>query len=339
VPVDLRSDTVTRPTRAMRAAMADAEVGDDIYGEDPTVNALQDEAASLLGKEAALYVPSGTMGNQLALRVLTRPGDAVIAGPRQHIVAYEDGAGPLNSGITWLPVSDDYGTLDPGAVRRAALGWRNHLPRASLVAVENTHMAAGGTIWPAGKLAEVAEVATQLGLSVHLDGARLWHAAVAMEVEPAAVAAPATTVMCCLSKGLSAPIGSLLAGPADVIDEARLGRHRLGGGWRQAGIIAAAGLVALRTMRERLAEDHARARRLAEVVAERWPDAGLEVADVMTNIVVFAHPDPEGLLRHLAEHDVLAGTVGPGRVRLVTHHDVDDTDIERAALALAKAPR
>jgi threonine aldolase len=330
---------VTRPTREMRSAMAAAEVGDDSYGEDPTVNALQEEVAGLLGKEAALYVPSGTMGNQLALRVLTRPGDAVIAGPRQHIVAYEDGAGPLNAGITWLTVPDDTGTLAASDVRQAASGHHHHLPHATLVAVEDTHMAAGGAIWPMAELEEVAAVAAAHGLPVHLDGARLWNAAVAMSVDPAAVAAPATTVMCCLSKGLAAPIGSLLAGPADLIAEARLARHRLGGSWRQAGIIAAAGLVALRTMRERLADDHVRAGRLAEVVAERWPDAGLDAVAVRTNIVIFAHPDPAGLLRHLGEHGVLAGTVAPGRVRLVTHHDVDDEGIERAAVALAKAPR
>jgi threonine aldolase len=338
VLVDLRSDTVTRPTREMRAAMAAAEVGDDIYGEDPTVNALQDEVAGLLGKEAALYLPSGTMGNQLALRVLTRPGDAVIAGPRQHIVAYEDGAGPLNAGITWLTVPDGDGTLDPAAVRDAAAGRLHHLPRATLVAVENTHMAAGGTIWPAGRLEEVAAVAAELDMPLHLDGARLWHAAVAGGVAPAALAAPATTVMCCLSKGLSAPVGSVLAGPADVIEAARLGRHRLGGGWRQAGIIAAAGLVALRRGRERLADDHDRAARLALAVAERWPDAGFEPAAVVTNIVIFRPPDPAGLLDHLADHGILAGTVAPGAVRLVTHADVDDEGVNRARVALAKAP-
>jgi threonine aldolase len=338
VLVDLRSDTVTRPTEAMRAAMAAAEVGDDVYGEDPTVNALQEEAAALLGKEAALYVPSGTMGNQLALRVLTRPGDAVIAGRSQHVVAYEDGAGPLNAGITWLTVPDDAGTLDPRDVREASLGRHHHLPRPTLVAVEDTHMAAGGRVWPPGGLDAIVAVAEELGLPVHLDGARLWHAAVARGVAPAVVAAPATTVMCCLSKGLSAPVGSILAGPSDLIDEARRGRHRMGGAWRQAGIIAAGGLVALRTMRDRLADDHARARRLAEAVADRWPDAGMEPSSVATNIVIFSPPDPAGLLAHLADHGILAGTVGPGRVRLVTHHDVDDEGIERARTALAKAP-
>jgi threonine aldolase len=338
VLVDLRSDTVTRPTREMRSAMAAAEVGDDSYGEDPTVNALQEEVAGLLGKEAALYVPSGTMGNQLALRVLTRPGDAVIAGPRQHIVAYEDGAGPLNAGVTWLTVPDNGGILEPAAVREAATGHRHHLPRATLIAVENTHMAAGGTIWPPGRLEEVAAVAAELGLPIHLDGARLWHASVAGQVAPATLAAPATTVMCCLSKGLSAPVGSVLAGPAAVIDAARLGRHRLGGGWRQAGIIAAAGLVALRTGRHRLADDHDRAARLAEAVAARWPDAGFDPAAVVTNIVLFRPPDPGGLLEHLAANGILAGTVAPGVVRLVTHADVDDEGVHRARVALAKAP-
>jgi threonine aldolase len=318
--------------------MASAEVGDDQYGEDPTVNALQEEAAQMLGKEAALYLPSGTMGNQLALRVLTRPGDAVIAGPRQHIVAYEDGAGPLNAGITWLEVDDADGTLHPEAVRRAAQGRAHHLPSASLVSVENTHMAAGGVVWPPDQLRAVAEVAGEHGLRVHLDGARLWHAAVALGRTPAEVAPPATTVMCCLSKGLAAPVGSVLAGPADVIDAARLARHRLGGAWRQAGIIAAAGLVALRTMQDRLADDHARAQSLAAAVAERWPAAGLAPKDVTTNIVVFPHADTAGLLDHLAAHGVLAGTVAPGRVRLVTHHGVDDDAVALAVDALTSAP-
>jgi threonine aldolase len=322
----------------MRRAMADAEVGDDQYGEDPTVNTLQEEFAALLGQEAALYVPSGTMANQLALRVLTRPGDAVIVGAHQHIVLYEDGAGPRNAGITWLTVTDEAGPLDPALVDAAAAGADYHQPRATLLAVENTHMAAGGTVWDPAGLAEVVAVAGRRGLRVHLDGARLWHAAAARGVGPHEAALGATTVMCCLSKGLAAPVGSLLAGPADVIDEARLERHRLGGAWRQAGVIAAAGLVALRTMRERLVDDHRRARRLAEAVAERWPASGLDPASVQTNIVAFVHPRPDAVLDHFREQGVLAGTVAPGRLRLVTHHDVDDVGIELALKALAGAP-
>ncbi len=337
VVVDLRSDTVTRPTPEMRRAMADAEVGDDLYGEDPTVNALQEELASLVGQPAALYVASGTMANQIALRVLTRPGDGVIVGARQHVVAYEDGAGPMNAGITWLTVADEDGTFGPAAVELAAEGAAHHQPRPSLVAVENTHMAAGGTIWPADRLAAVCAAASARGLRVHMDGARLWHAAAASDTTPAMAAAGATTVMCCLSKALAVPIGSVLAGPADVIQAATVERHRMGGGWRQAGVLAAAGLVALRTMRDRLVEDHRRARRLAEVVAERWPRS-LDPGAVQTNIVAFPHPRPDELLDHLRSEGVLGGTVAPRIVRLVTHLDVDDEGLERAAKALASSP-
>ncbi len=338
VKVDLRSDTLTRPTESMRRAMADAEVGDDQYGEDPTVNALEEEAAALLGKEAALYVVSGTMANQLALRVLTRPGDGVIAGGRQHVVLYEDGAGPLNAGIGWLAVDDEAGAIDPDEVDRVAAGVNHHTARASLVCIEDTHMASGGLVWSPESRRMLASVAAARGLKVHLDGARLWHAAVTLDRPPADIAVGTDTVMCCLSKGLGAPIGSVLAGTKDTIDAARLERHRLGGAWRQAGIVAAAGLVALRTMRSRLADDHARAARLAAAAAARWPEAGLDPATVVTNIVVFSHPDTAGLLAYLGSEGVLAGTVAPGRVRLVTHLDVDDAGIERACEVIAAAP-
>jgi threonine aldolase len=278
------------------------------------------------------------MGNQLALRTLTRPGDAVIAGARQHLVAYENGAGPLNAGVGWLTVPDSDGTLDPALVERASIGSDYHQTRVSLIAIEDTHMASGGRVWPSKARTEIAAIAAEHDLRVHLDGARLWHAAVSSGVTPADIAADADTVMCCLSKGLGAPIGSLLAGPADVIDAARFERHRLGGAWRQAGVIAAAGLVALRTMRDRLADDHARAARLAEAVADRWPDAGLDPATLDTNIVIFAHPDPAGLISYLGAEGIKAGTVAPGQVRLVTHYGVDDAGVDRARHAIAAAP-
>jgi threonine aldolase len=336
--VDLRSDTVTRPTPEMRRAMAEAEVGDDVYGEDPTVNALEETFAARVGKEAAVYVPSGTMGNQLALRLLAPPGSAVLAGRRQHVVVYENGAGGRNAGIQFSAVDDDDGTLDPAAVTWAVEAVAHHHVRPGLVCLENTHMPANGAAWPLDRMQAVAAAAGAAGLPVHLDGARLFHAEVATGVAAADYAACATTVMCCLSKGLCAPVGSLLAGPADLVAEARGERQRLGGGMRQAGVIAAAGLVALRSMVERLAEDHRRARILADAVADRWPEAGCDPATVRTNIVTWRHPDTDAVVAHLAAHEVLAGTIAPGVVRLVTHHDVDDAGLERARRALAGAP-
>jgi threonine aldolase len=336
-PVDLRSDTVTRPTPEMRRAMAEAEVGDDVYGEDPTVNALEATFAARVGKPAALFVPSGTMGNQLALRLLAPAGTAVVAGRRQHVVIYENGAGGRNAGVQFSVVDDADGTIDPADVAWAVEAAAHHHVRPGLVCVENTHMPADGAPWPLARLEAVAAVARGAGLPVHLDGARLFNAEVASGVPAAAYAACATTVMCCLSKGLCAPVGSLLAGPADLIAEARGERQRLGGGMRQAGIVAAAGLVALDKMVDRLADDHARARRLAEAVADRWPDAGCDPAAVRTNVVTWRHPDPSALVASLAAAGVLAGTIAPGVVRLVTHHDVDDAGVERAVAALAGA--
>jgi threonine aldolase len=332
--VDLRSDTVTRPTPEMRRAMAEAEVGDDVYGEDPTVNALQDAFAERVGKEAALFVPSGTMGNQLALRLLTQPGTNVIAGRRQHVVVYENGAAGRNAGVQFHTLDDDDGVLDPADVRWAVDAAAHHYPVPSLVCIENTHMPANGRPWPLAAVRDVAAV----GLPVHMDGARLFDAEVATGTSAVEYAASATSVMCCLSKGLGAPVGSLLAGPADVMGAARAERQRLGGGMRQAGVIAAAGLVALRTMVERLADDHRRARRLAEAVAERWPDAGIDLERVRTNMVIWSHPDTTAVLRHLKSEGVLAGTIAPGVLRLVTHHDVGDDGVEQALKALASAP-
>jgi len=332
--VDLRSDTVTRPTPEMRRAMADAEVGDDVYGEDPTVNALQEAFAERVGKEAALFVPSGTMGNQLALRLLTEPGTAVVAGRRQHVVVYENGAAARNAGVQFHPLDDEDGTLRVADVRWAIEAAAHHHPRVSLLCVENTHMPANGAPWPVERLRELAV----LGLPVHLDGARLFNAEVATGTSAADHAAAATTVMCCLSKGLCAPVGSLLAGPGAVMTHARGERQRLGGGMRQVGVIAAAGLVALGTMVERLADDHARARRLAEAVAERWPDGGLEPASVRTNCVTWRHARPDVVLEHLRGEGVLGGTIAPGVLRLMTHHDVDDDGLERARKAVAVSP-
>ena len=334
--VDLRSDTVTRPTPEMRRAMADAEVGDDVYGEDPTVNALQEAFADRVGMEEALFVPSGTMGNQLALRLLTRPGAAVIAGRRQHVVVYENGAAGANAAIQFHTVDDADGTISPDDVAWAIAAADHHYPRPGLVCIENTHMPADGAVWPLDRLKAVRAAAGSL--PVHMDGARLFHAEVATGTPVRDYCAEATTVMCCLSKGLSAPVGSLLAGPADVMAEARWERQRLGGGMRQAGIVAAAGLVALKDMVDRLAEDHDRARRLADAVAERWPDGGCDPARVRTNVVTWRHDDPEAVLHHLRQHGVLAGTIAPGLLRLVTHREIDDAGVEQAKEALMTAP-
>ena len=336
--VDLRSDTVTRPTPEMRRAMAGAEVGDDVYGEDPTVNALEEAFAQRVGKEAALFVPSGTMGNQIALRLLAAPATAVLAGRRQHVVIYENGAGGRNAGVQFTTLDDTDGTISADDVRWAVEAADHHHVRPGLVCVENTHMPADGAPWPLDRLQAVAAAAGTAGLPIHLDGARLFNAEVATGVPAATYAAAATTVMCCMSKGLCAPVGSLLAGPADAMAEARGERQRLGGGMRQAGVIAAAALVALATMVERLAEDHERARRLAGVVAERWPGGGCDPEGVRTNVVTWRHPEPLKLVEHLAGEGVLAGTIAPGVMRLVTHHDVDDEGLERAVAALAGAP-
>jgi threonine aldolase len=318
----------------MRAAMARAEVGDDAYGEDPTVRALEEAFAARVGKPAAVFVPSGTMGNQLAICVLGRPGTLVLAGRRAHVVAHEDGAAARNAGVQLHPVADDGGAIDPAEVRWAVEAQDHHWPAPSLLCLEDTYMAACGAVVPPDAIALLAAQ----GLPVHLDGARLWNAEVATGTPAQEFCAPATTVMCCLSKGLCAPVGSLLAGPEDVVRQARDERHRLGGAMRQAGVVAAAGLVALGQMVERLADDHRRARALADAVAARWPAAAADVARVTTNIVTFSHPDAKGLLTHLDANGVQAGTIAPGVVRLVTHHDVDDAGIERARAAIACAP-
>ncbi len=335
-PVDLRSDTVTRPTPDMRRAMASAEVGDDDYGEDPTVRELEETFAARVGKPAALFVPSGTMANQVAFRVLAVPGTAVVAGARQHVVAYELGAAARNAGIQFATLDDGDGMLDADEVAAARRAVDYHQPAVSLISIENSHMAASGAPWSMAGLRAVVGAAGEV--PIHLDGARLFNTEAATGVSAAEWAAPATTVMCCLSKGLCAPVGSLLAGSEAVITQGRLERKRLGGGMRQAGVLAAPGLVALRDMIDRLPEDHARAARLGEAVATRWPACGLDPSTVRTNIVTFVHREADKLLAHLAERGVLAGTIAADTVRLVTHHDIDDAGLERALAALADAP-
>ena len=326
--IDLRSDTVTTPTPEMRRAMADAEVGDDVYGEDPTVNRLQSLAAGLLGKEAALYVPSGTMANQLAINVLSAPGTEVLCPDRSHVYRYEAAAAPGNSSVQMHPLWDM-----PDGVRTAIDGIAHHLPCPSMVVIENTYMALSGAPVDAAEMTTLCDIARSGGLPVHVDGARIWNAAIALGVAPSALVASADTVMFCLSKGLAAPVGSLLCGPADVISEARTQRARWGGGMRQAGVIAAAGIVALETMVERLADDHARARRLADALADRWP-ASLDATNVRTNIVCAdLHKLPDDFVDRLASAGVQSGTLDTRTFRLVTHKDVDDDAITAAIAA------
>lgn len=318
----------------MRRAMADAVVGDDVYGEDPTVNHLQELYAARVGKPAALFVPTGTMANQIALRLLAAPGSGVIAGARQHMVIYEGGAAGLNSATQFLMVDDAEGALSPEDVQHHRASAYHHSIAPSLVCVENTHLPAGGRPWTIDELRAVNNAAGPL--PIHMDGARLFNASVATGIAPADYAAQVTTVMSCLSKGLAAPVGSLLAGPADVIAQARTERQRLGGGMRQAGVLAAAGIVALEHMVERLADDHMRAQRVAQAVAERWPDS-LDPSTVQTNIVNFAHSDTDTLLKQLEEHGVRAGTIAPHVARFVTHANVDDDDVDRAITAIRAA--
>lgn len=324
----------------MRAAMATAPVGDDRYGEDPTVNLLEERFATLVGKAAAVYVPSGTMGNQIALRLHGSPGSNVVVGRRQHLMSYESGAAGLNNAFQVYAVDDTGGVLDMSAAAEAVTAGRGGFwPPVSLICLENTHLSSGGLAVGAEEMAAAAS----LGPPVHLDGARLFNAAVAVETPAADLAGTAATVMSCVSKGLGAPVGSLLAGPADLIAEARLHRRRLGGAMRQAGVIAAGGLYALEHHIDRLADDHARAQRLGDVVADRWPGARLGEAEAacgrpFTNVVAFRHPDALGLLDHLGQAGVRAGLLAPGIVRFVTHLDVNDADIARAVAALASAP-
>jgi threonine aldolase len=333
--VDLRSDTVTRPTRAMRAAMMDAPVGDDVLDHDPTTRRLEERIADLLGKEAALFFPSGIQANQTALAVQGRPGTEVLLEAGAHIFNYEEGAGAVLSGVQLRPVPTPDGLLSPELVKEAIRPTSPYVHPTSLVCLENTHNSAGGRILPLEQARAVTRVAREAGLPVHLDGARLWHASVATGHAPHLLADVADTVMVCLSKGLGAPVGSLLAGPGEVMERAWRVRRRLGGGMRQSGVLAAAGLHALDSHVERLEEDHRRARELAAGVAEI---PGMRVVEPDTNIVMVDVEIPEvetpRLLERLRAREVLMVQFGPRRLRAVTHLDVDDEGIERALGAM-----
>jgi threonine aldolase len=335
--IDLRSDTVTRPTAAMRLAMAEAEVGDDVYGEDPTVHALEREVAELLGKEAALFVSSGTLGNQLAISLLTRPGDEVIVGEGAHVAFYESGAAPALSGVQ-LAVAGRGGLFGPDDLaERVHATDAYYCPRSSLVCLENTHNRAGGKVFPQADVLRVTVRARALGLRLHLDGARLWNASARSGLGVAELAAPFDTVSVCFSKGLGAPVGSALAGPRDLLVEARRTRKRWGGGMRQVGILAAGARHALANHRPRLSIDHEHATLLAELVREAG--SSLSPSTPETNIVQL-HTGAlaaASVAQRVREHGVLVAASGPHTLRAVTHLDVGADQVRRAATALARA--
>ncbi len=337
--IDLRSDTLTKPTPAMRRAMADAEVGDDVYGEDPTVNRLQERAAGMFGKEAAIFVPTGSMGNQIAVKLHTRPGTEVVIEERGHIYNYEMAAMSVVSGALARPVKSADGSgvlawddIASGIHANAAY----YVAPTALVAIENSHNLAGGTIYTGARTVEICERAHALSIPVHLDGARVFNAAAATGESVAALTSACDSVMFCLSKGLGAPVGSMLLGGRDFIDEARAWRKLLGGGMRQAGVLAAAGLVALEESPPKLHDDHANARRLAEGLAE-LPGVEIDPERVVTNIVIFdvagTGQAADRICARLKDHGVLASGFGTS-IRMVTHYDVSRAGIDKALAAL-----
>jgi threonine aldolase len=336
--IDLRSDTATQPTQEMRAAMAAAEVGDEQLREDPTVNELQRRAAALLGHEAALFLPTATMANQIALRVLTRPGGELFAEERTHTLVYEAGGPAVHSGLVMRGLPGTRGRLTPEQLRAVAAD-ADELQPASIVVLENTHRSAGGCVWPLAELEAVGQTASDLGLAFHLDGARLMNAAVASDVPAAEFGRLADTVTLCFSKGLGCPLGAVLAGPTETIEQAWQGKFLFGGAMRQAGIVAAAALYALDHHVERLAEDHARAARLAEGLGE----AGipLDPPEVETNFVGIELA-PLGLEQaearaQIADQGVLVSVLRPGVLRVATYLGVTDDDVERAIEAIPQA--
>lgn len=336
--IDLRSDTVTKPTEEMRRAMYDAEVGDDVYGEDPTINKLEEQAAEILGKEAALFVTSGTQGNQIAVLTHCRPGQEVILEENAHIYVYEGGAISALAGVQPKLVKGIRGSMQAEDVERAIRGEDIHFPETGLIAIENTHNRAGGAVIPLSDMTGVFEVAKRHHIPVHLDGARLFNTVVATGQPAKAFADQTTTIQVCLSKGLGAPIGSIIAGDQDFITRARKWRKRLGGGLRQAGILAAAGLISLNKMVDRLAVDHERASRLAKALAETSP---YKIANqVDTNIVMLDVSETGKSAIEVAEEvkksGVLVSVFGPTIIRLTTHYDLDDQAIDQAIAAFRK---
>jgi threonine aldolase len=341
--IDLRSDTVTQPTPEMREAMHRAELGDDVFGDDPTVNRLEELAAAKLGKEAAVFVASGTMGNLASLLTHCGRGEEVIVGDQAHIFRYEAGGSSALGGIAQFQIPNNPdGTLPLAKVEAAIRGSDQHEARTKLIALENTHNRCGGTVLPLGYLKQVRELADEHHLKIHLDGARVFNAAVALSVEVKAIAQYADSVTFCLSKGLSAPVGSVICGRQDFVAEARRKRKMLGGGMRQAGVLAAAGIVALEKMIARLAEDHTNARRLAEGLADT-PGVAIDLERVQTNIIYFdLMPDVkvtgDVIAQRMLEHKIKILSPGSARrFRFVTHAWIDRNDIDRVLLAFRAA--
>lgn len=331
--IDLRSDTVTRPSPKMRHAMAAAEVGDDVYGEDPTVNALEARAAAIFGREAALFVPTGSMGNQIAIRLHTHHGQEVVCEARAHILDWEMGMVAAYSGCQLRTVRADRGILSWDILREAIRPGSDFRAPTGLLCVENTHNMAGGTVTPLEMLQGIWDGAREIGLPVHLDGARVFNAAAYLGIRVRELTSGFNTVMFCLSKGLGAPIGSMLVGSQSDMDRARCFRKALGGGMRQAGIVAAAGLIALEDNVTRLSEDHANARILAECIAQ-CPSAEIDLSAVQTNIVIFRLQnggDAPEFCAALKSKGVLASSISPHAVRFVTHLDVSREQCEQAA--------
>lgn len=337
--IDLRSDTATKPTPGMRAAIQAAEVGDDVFGEDPTVNRLQERLATLLGKEAALFVPSGTMSNQIGVRVHTQPGDELICDATCHIYNYEAGGPAALSGVTCRTLEGDYGVLDVAQLEGKIRPVNDHMVHTQLVCLENTHNRGGGRVYPLEKIAAISQWAHQHGLLMHLDGARLWNAAVATGIPLHAWASHFDSVSVCFSKGLGAPIGSALAGPRTFITKAKRVRKLFGGGMRQAGMAAAGALYALENHRERLADDHRHARVIAQAIADT-PGLRLDPPEVETNLIWFEVDPDLGTAKEIAAalklQGILIHTPGPQTLRACTHLDVSAAQAERTAESIRR---
>ncbi|MCW5945997.1 MAG: aminotransferase class I/II-fold pyridoxal phosphate-dependent enzyme [Fimbriimonadales bacterium] len=328
--VDLRSDTVTRPTQEMYEAMVSAPLGDDVLGDEPTVAELETLAAETLGKEAAVFVPSGTMGNQIAVLSWTRPGDAILIEQDAHILFYESGGPGAHAGVVTWTLPSDNGAMDPNHIEDRITSPSMHTPATKLLCLENTHNRCGGTIIPQEKMRAYREIADRRGVNIHLDGARIFNAAVAQGIAAKEIAQYADSVNFCLSKGLSCPVGSVLTGPADFIQRARQHRKRMGGSMRQAGVLAACGVYALRNLVERLADDHARAKRFANELSE-LPGVHIDMATVQTNMVmVHTEKAASDWAERLYDDNVWCFAVAPNRLRCVFHREIDDAKLEQA---------